>query len=214
MQLLVGLGVNEKRDAERGRSRQHRSGLWGVQEQLAPGALDENAFQAQLLHRPCELPGADLSAKGVDGGQRMNLPGMLGGEIRQFIIDPGDHAGRYLAVRILEEGGWRIDHAGRYARDLQRAEQSGGIGEIAVHQLLRWRRGVGCDGEGWADIVIMEIDYLKRPDVSAFLLGLRRCGKAHARRASGDSAQDMTTIEPSGVLFRHGALLSRKVFCG
>ena len=93
---------------------------------------------------------------------------------RQFIIDPGNHACGQVTIRIFQKGGRRVDDAPRHASHIQRPQQGGGIGEVAVHQLLRWRRGVGRYGEGGADIMVVEIDDLERSGLRALVLGMGR----------------------------------------
>ena len=90
VQLRVGQRVHEHRHAERGGGGEGRARLLGAEQQVALGALDEHAAQAELLDRAGQLARAGVAREGVDGGEAVELAGMLAAERRHLVVDALD----------------------------------------------------------------------------------------------------------------------------
>ena len=128
----IGQRVDEHRNAERSRGGERRARFLVAEQQVAPGAFDEHAAKLELLDGARQFARGGVAAEGIDGGEPVELAGMLSRQFRHLVVDALDRAGRDIAVGVLDERGRSVDHArgdaGGFDRRQQRVLDSGDFG--------------------------------------------------------------------------------------
>jgi len=164
--------MHEHRNAERGGGCESRPRLPRIGKEIALRALHEHAAKPELLHRSRQLARRGIAGIGVHRGETVEVSRVPADQLRNGIVDPGDHLGREIAVGIFEEGGRRVDHARGDACLLDGRQQGAGIDQIAIDTLpirLQRRRSLGERGERKirTDIVVWKSTIFNATGLSA-----------------------------------------------